>query len=447
MKAHLILFVVSLLLISICGKSFVGSLKPAEGQVFDFFKEWASARNYFAGAPIYSSQTDSLRKYLALKLEHPERYFDEYNTHPPAAILIGLPFAAFQYREAQLAWNLFSLFLFGSALWLIAKELNIRFTAWAYLPFCSLLLMCDPLRQTINQGQLNCLLLFLITCCWVADRRGLTKYAGFCAAAAATIKLYPAFLVFYFLFRKDWKTVFWFVVSCIGITAVTLIIFRFQAFVDYVTVVLPNLKSETNHWGNASIFAFWERLFGETNRTIQTFLPSKPMLMAGVVASSGLVLFVLACCIRKSQSRTDKDVSFGMTVSAMLLISPMTWHHYFLLLALPLWLLWIDDRRSTFRRIVFYLIICSLWISPRYVWYSTIKQNTSQTQTAASSNVPETKTASTWSNEKVRAQPRQSLTSLSYQFYALLGLFFLLYRSMRNKETQTPQPISETPLP
>ncbi|MFG0240141.1 MAG: hypothetical protein ACF8CY_03670, partial [Gimesia chilikensis] len=82
---------------------YIAALRPADGQVFDFFKEWASVQNRLTGQPVYLDQELALEKHLNLKLSTPGAFFDHYNTHPPSANLIAVPFAWLSYQEAQLA--------------------------------------------------------------------------------------------------------------------------------------------------------------------------------------------------------------------------------------------------------------------------------------------------------------------------------------------------------
>ena len=57
---RLVLIVVSLLLLAWFGPRFVKSLKPPEGTILDFYKEWNSARNFRHGVPpLYESEGDA----------------------------------------------------------------------------------------------------------------------------------------------------------------------------------------------------------------------------------------------------------------------------------------------------------------------------------------------------------------------------------------------------
>ena len=56
----------------------------------------------------------------------------------------------------------------------------------------------------------------------------------------------------------------------------------------------------------------------------------------------------------------------------MLLISPVTWDHYFLLLIIPLAMLWAQLPKATWARGVFLLIIGVLSLHPVVLWDATV---------------------------------------------------------------------------
>ena len=84
----------------------------------------------------------------------------------------------------------------------------------------------------------------------------------------------------------------------------------------------------------------------------------------------------------------------------MLLISPITWNHYFVLLLAPLAIFWLNLPASIWARALFLIVVAALWTMPDFVWTLFDLRGTT-------------------------ARPISSLTVISYQMYALLGLFAL----------------------
>lgn len=411
-----ILFLCALI---VFGPGYFAALRPAKGQILDFFKEWAAVKNHRVGIPVYSDQEQALKKHLNLKLTNSGSFFERYNAHPPTANLICFPFAFLTYQDAHLAWNLVSIILLCLILSWIMKELQFQMTAWMTLALITVLLACDPLQQTLIQGQLNLLLAFLIVAAWRAGKAGNSFGAGICLGLATAIKIYPAYLFLYFLVRKEWRAVAGGIISLILITLFTAAVFGFEAYRDYVTVAVPVVggASNTNNWGNSSLLAFWERLFVQSTPTIRPIVDS-PTLLAITVWSSWISVTMLAViAIWKTRTEKFSEQAYAITITAMLLMTPTTWHHYFIILLFPVGLLLALYPPQTGKRWIVNLLIVALAISPRIIWAIVIH---SQKAGASAGTTP-------WENGSRVALPWQSLTALSYQCYALILVIVLLW--------------------
>jgi hypothetical protein len=75
------------------GPAFIENLRCPPGFVPDFFQEYTSARNCIEGAPVYSSLAKSAPRYLGMALD-PKKSYVLVNAHPPASVLLALPFGA-----------------------------------------------------------------------------------------------------------------------------------------------------------------------------------------------------------------------------------------------------------------------------------------------------------------------------------------------------------------
>lgn len=406
---------------------YIAALRPAEGQIFDFFKEWASVKNRATGMPVYSDQQVALKKHLNLKLTDSNGFFDQYNTHPPTANLIAIPFTWLTYRDAHLAWNLLSLGMLCLTLYWIVKGLEIQMTVWSTIALLTLLLACDPLQQSLIQGQPNLLLALLIISAWKAGNSGKPFVSGMCLGLATAIKIYPAYLFLYFLVRRDWRAISGGAVSFGLITLLTTAIFGVDTYRDYLMVALPSLADVTNNWSNASLLAFWKRLFEHSANTIQPLVNSPTLLQISVWSSWLVMTGLVVASIWKTRAEKFSDRGFAITITAMLLMTPTTWHHYFILLALPIGLLLALSQPHTGKRWVVNLVIFALALSPRVVWALAIHSQKAGTPQGITP----------WENGGMVAFPWQSLTVLSYQFYALLVIILLLWPNKANQAEET----------
>lgn len=195
------------------------------------------------------------------------------------------------------------------------------------------------------------------------------------------------------------------VASLAAITLVTVAILGTGAYWTYAERVLPDIFWYRVSWANASLWGFWSKLFDPIPSQPRWFAHTIPvrqspaLFRAGTIFSCALVLAVLA---RATRPRPDEspDRAFGLAVAAMLLVTPVAWEHYFVLLLIPLAVTWVGLPPSTAYQAAFASIVAALWVDPRLIFSSIISGGLSGT-----------------------ARPVHSLTILSFQTYALLGLF------------------------
>jgi hypothetical protein len=402
------------------GPAFVHSMRPAAGESVDFFQEWASARNFLDGAPIYTDLEVSAARYLGRRSPPGEGVMVSKNAHPPASVLLAIPYGLLDYPRATLVWNLFSLAAFGASLWLTGRALGVEAQPWAILPALTLLLLCNPLRQQVNQGQFNPVLLLLITGAWTAERSGRSVLAGTLLGAATAFKLFPGFFFLYFLLRRRWTVVASGLAALAAMSAVTLLILGPQTYGSYLREVFPAMSTYRNWWSNASLAGFWVKWFNSgavstvTDPGLPPYLPpvaARPALaLSGFVLSAAAVLLLWARAILRARSRSQRDLAFGVTLTTMLLLSPVSWDHYFLLLLLPIAQLWIALAKRPEGRLLLSALLVGIWINPVDFWAAVMPS----AHAAAG-----------------RTGVILSLAVVSFQFFALAGLFLSGLRLMK----------------
>ena len=352
------------------GDSFVRTLRPDRDITVDFFQEWASAKNLLNGLPIYSSQRVMWEMYVGESRSQDLPVWIEVNAHPPTSVLLALPFAGLDYQDAVLAWNLISLATLGVSFWLVMRQLGMPISLWSLPPLLTLSLMCIPLWIHVFYGQLGLLLLLLITATWIAERSGRSGLAGALLAMATAIKLFPAFLFLYFVVRRQWRAVWVGALFLAALTLLTAAVLGVESYRSYVVEVLPQVSWFRAGWNNASIVGFWAKLFDpapEEARSVwrtDALWQCAPLARAGTIASCAAVAAVLILIIRRARSRGQCDRAFAAAITGMLLVSPVVWEHYFVLLLLPVALGWGAFPTSALARTVFLVVQVALFFVP-----------------------------------------------------------------------------------
>ena len=351
------------------GRFFVESLRPPRTLILDFFQEWASARNFYEGLPIYTHQEVTARRYLGYQKQLNELPMIRFNAHPPTSVLLALPLAPLDYPDAFLAWELLSLGALGLSIWIVAHQLPSSLSRWSILPLMALLLLCNGFRQHMLQGQLGLVLLLLVTAAWAAERSGQPAWAGILIGTATAIKLFPGLLFVYLLARRQWRAVRVGALALVVVTALTALVLGPSCYRDYLANALPSLDKYRVGWPNLSLAGFWHKLFNAPRGSKVIPLWQQPILAwGGLLVSDAVVIGLTAWAAAHSRSRAESDLAFASTVTAMLLVSPITWDHYFTILFLSLFLLWYRLPASGLPRVLFWVLLVVLWITPLAYW-------------------------------------------------------------------------------
>jgi Glycosyltransferase family 87 len=403
----------ALLVSMIMSPVYFGELSRRDDSMTDFFQDWASARNYLEGLPLYTDHNITIPRYLGKTNLDASDLFVEVNAHPPTSILMAIPFAALAYRQALHAWNLLSLGMLIVSLFLVKQGLCIPSSRWSIAPLLTLLLSCFPLLLQIHFGQTDLVLLLLLTGAWAADRSNRWILAGVLLGAAVTIKIFPAVVFLFFAVRGRWNTVAAGLVSIMLIILLTTVIFGTTCLLNYITIIIPHVAKYQGLWFNLSLPGYWTKLFDPPGeyRYIVPVINSPLLARAGTLLTCIPVLAALIWAVRRARTLAESDLSFGLTLTAMLLVSPITWDHYLLLMLLPLATTWVHLPRSPGPRALFVGIAIAFWSWPYKVFDCTIPGGITGT-----------------------AKPLHTITVGSYQCYALVAFFVLGIIELRKLE-------------
>jgi hypothetical protein len=185
---------------------------------------------------------------------------------------------------------------------------------------------------------------------------------------AGAVKLYPLYLLIYFAFTRRWVGLGSTIVTFLAANALAGAFFGVETFRHYFADVLPAVAGQfEKSWINLSLHGFWLRLM-ET-QPIATCIGSAGGPLPGRVLAWGAALVVTAFVARacnSARTRVDRDEAFALALVAMLLVSPITWSHYSILLLLPFGLAWMRIK-TAFGMWVLGAIVGLLWLPPNFL--------------------------------------------------------------------------------
>jgi alpha-1,2-mannosyltransferase len=301
-------------------------------------------------------------------------------TYPPFAALVMLPLAYVSWPVAMVISVTLTVLASALVIWWLVDPVARRagWTRWFALAvaFC-LAAAFEPMRETVNFGQVNMLLLFLVAAdlLWLAapvtpwGRRLPPRYrrfAGVGIGLATAIKLTPGIFIVYLLVTRRWLAA---MVASGTAAAATLV----------AAAVAPDASRE-----------FWTTALWDTDRVGSLAFISNQSWQ-GVVArldpehpSRLLWLLLVAATValwvwrvRAATAVGDEATGLALTGVAVGLVSPVTWVHHLVWL-IPALILLVDNayaapagsrrRRSLLGFAIFaYLILISRLV---WIWQS-----------------------------------------------------------------------------
>lgn len=337
----------------------------------DYYQEWSSARSFILHEPIYRPTLELARRDFGARSVNSQTWILGYNVHPPTSVLLAIPFGYLPYYQSFLAWSFFTLGLYAVCLWLIARNSDYNFGILSLLPLTCLCLLSSPFWHQFHQGQLNPLILIFITLGWMSVRSRNPWQAGLWLGLAAAVKVFPAFLGFYFLVRREWRYLAALVIGFTVTTLVTVAVLGVDTYRDYVKLVLPEALEWRSANTNASLAGLFNKLFdpGPRGGNYLPVLHSPLLAKLGYLLSWAVILGSMIPIWLRARTARQSDLAFSMAIVGMLLLSPVTWDHYFLLLPLPLICIWMNLPPQFRYRIAFFSILAGL-NAPIYYWLS-----------------------------------------------------------------------------
>jgi hypothetical protein len=311
--------------------------------------------------PVYTDHRVTIPRYIGPV--DPFCLEVKFNAHPPSSIVLMIPWAMLDYRAALLGWNLLSLGMLVASLETIRRSLAVPLTVELIAPAVIFLLLSRPLLMQLFHGQWNLILLLLVTAAWATDRSDRPVWAGLLLGAATAIKLFPSFLFLYLLARRQWRALIAGALAFGMLTGLTAALLGPAVYRVYFQELLPKLAPVRSSWYNASLVGFWSRLFDPATAEVHVLAlwRSGMALRAAVLLSGLIVIITVVRIVRSADTRYSRDHAFGLAVTGMLLISPITWDHSLLLLLLPISILLHDPPRSEVAKGLLVVALGAIW--------------------------------------------------------------------------------------
>lgn len=197
----------------------------------------------------------------------------------------------------------------------------------------------DPLLDEFIIGQLNTLLLLLLTGAWLALRKG-RGGGGVLLGVVLSLKLMAWPIIIFLALRRDWRAAG---TACVTTTLAHLVAAAAMgcgAVADYYVHVGAAVAGLYRaHGANFSAWSVGWRLFQGVSSSVVWSVTAPPLIYspgAARVVSYALPAALLGAGLLFTRKAKHFDTAFAALICVSILVSPITWSHYLILAAIPL---------------------------------------------------------------------------------------------------------------
>ncbi|HLF76069.1 MAG TPA: glycosyltransferase family 87 protein [Dehalococcoidia bacterium] len=180
---------------------------------------------------------------------------------PPTSALSIMPLTLLSWRDASRVYLVLNHVLLFAAVALTLCTVRPSLPLpWAIAGASVVVAFYSQLNGSFSLGQVDATLLLLFALGFWAFCRNRPAIAGSAIAIAAAIKLVPALLLLYFLWKRDYRAFAWGAGVGLALFLASLAAVGPGIYETYVTETLPALAKGSTHYSNASFGGLIARL-------------------------------------------------------------------------------------------------------------------------------------------------------------------------------------------
>jgi hypothetical protein len=199
-----------------------------------------------------------------------------------------------------------------------------------------------PFVVSVHLGQLTPFTLFVVAALLWSWLEGQRVVAGIFLAIGILLKIPVAVMVLFFALKREWRLLLSAAIAFAVAMVVGVLLFGWSAHVEYWRVVIGTNEGGTLlAFNNQSLHAFIVRFLHPPALLDWSVTPIFRGLRLALSAISAAILATASWKVWREDMVDDagRTLQFCLFLAASLLIMPVTWDHYYLLLIVPTFVL------------------------------------------------------------------------------------------------------------
>ncbi len=284
--------------------------------------------------------------------------------YPPGAIFLFLPITFVPFREAFAAWTQLSIACMAATYLVVLRVTrkgpwleHIAIATWACV---ATVLLFSPMDDNLALGQLSTIVLLLMALDVLAVR---DRSQGFLVGLATAFKLYPGVVVFYWIWRRQWRPAITASLTFVLVTVGAWLVWPASSPWYYLRLLFSggtlSVLEEPGLIGrNASVTGFLFRL---------PVLSHSTAVALGTVASVAIAIVGVWAAVRLDR-RGYPVTALVILVCTSVLISPTAWDQYFTFAPLLVFVIMEVGLSSAAGRLAALALACFAFPWVPYLW-------------------------------------------------------------------------------
>jgi hypothetical protein len=307
----------------------------------DFSAYYTGAAALASGDRLYAGALAWRDAGFAVNFPGPAPSAGNPYAYAPAFALTLIPLTAVQFQPASLIWYALIVVSVVGIAYTLARLLlpgDTRRVVMTAMGIGGLLALFQPVRSILFTGQIDTMLLLLLTLTLAAFTLRKDMLAAVLLALAITIKPTLGVFVLYFLWKRAYRAAF----VCCAVAGTLLIapflILGLDALSDFLAVLQywtsPAFGASPVNQSPAGLFL---RVFTPNAWTVP-FVDAPQLVTLGRVLVAGVTLLTLMTLVPRARATTPTQsaLEFGLVVVAMLLAGPVSQDNHYVFLVIPM---------------------------------------------------------------------------------------------------------------
>lgn len=250
--------------------------------------------------------------------------------YPPLLAQILMPLAAYTHNTTStVVWFSINSAMMISTLSLLSHYIPQSKIRWLWL----MPLVFIPFWQALYLGQITIIMMALLAIIWMCIQEHHHVMAGMFLALSIWIKVFPALLVLYFLWRRDWYTMIGLIIGGLGLLGVQIMISGPDLILNFIDVLFELYSGGQPEatYENLSIFGFASRLFQSNQFVIPLEINASlfSMMRIGLTISTLIISFFAIIRARFTDTLENNrwrfDLEYSLVIMTILMLGSTLW--------------------------------------------------------------------------------------------------------------------------